>query len=178
MFACERQPGNLKLTRTSCAALWRRGLLPDADENIAWHCRGCEVGARHAGADEKPAPRARRCVRCGDGGVKIVGAILCISCYNRQVEFAKGRNGKGKAPVDFNPLHLWADPDVVRIILARSLEEAQEVWRRLHDVEVPDEITDFGEATPAEVRAWWPEVKRLNQQRPRRTRNRGLGFST
>lgn len=174
MFACERQPGNLKLTRASCAALWRRGLLPDADESMAWHCRGCEVGARHAGAAEKPAPRARRCVRCGDGGVKIVGGILCISCYNRQAEFAKGCNGKGKAPVDFQPLHIWADAEVERIIIARSQEEAVEVLRRLHKEEVPDELTDFGEATPVEVGAWWPEVKRLNALRPR---NLGLGFS-
>jgi len=173
MFACQRLPGNLKLSKASCAAMWRRGLLPDSDETIAWHCRGCETGALHAGAADKPAPRARRCVRCGDGGIKIVGGILCISCYNRQAEFAKGCNGKGKVPVDFQPLHIWADPDVERIIAARTLAEAQETWRRLHDIDVPDELIDFGEATPTEVGEWWPEVKQLNLLRPRK---RGLSF--
>lgn len=173
MFACQRQPGNLKLTKTSCAALWRRGLLPDSDETIAWHCRGCEVGARHAGAADKPVPRARRCSRCGDGGIKIVGGIICVSCYNRQAEFAKGCNGKGKAPIAFQPLHIWADPEVERIIMARTLGEAQEVWHRLHNIELPV-LVDFGEATQEEVLEWWPEVKRLNLLRPRK---RGLSFT-
>jgi hypothetical protein len=105
--------------------------------------------------------------------VKIVGGIICISCYNRQAEFAKGCNGKGKAPVDFRPLRAWADPDVQHIIMARTLAEAQQVWRRLIANELP-ELVDFGEATPNEVGEWWPEVKQLNQRRPR---NLGLGFS-
>jgi hypothetical protein len=99
-FTC--QPYRAKLSTTACAARWRatqrsRG---EAAEQII-RCRGCSIGAQHAG--ERYIARSAifgtaRCPRCGSGSTRMIANRLCVSCYNREFEVRRGRNAKGTKP--------------------------------------------------------------------------------
>jgi hypothetical protein len=52
-FTCPKLPGGLHLARAACANLYQRGKRADPWET-AHHCRGCMIGARHAG-EGKPS---------------------------------------------------------------------------------------------------------------------------
>lgn len=41
---------------------------------------------------------ARRCVRCDTATFRLLGDIICASCYNRQRELQNGVNAKGGVP--------------------------------------------------------------------------------
>ncbi|MBC7160615.1 MAG: hypothetical protein H5U26_00705 [Immundisolibacter sp.] len=103
-FECQRHVGALRLTPAACAAAWTRARRnAEADQIRLEACRGCPVGAGHAGVKVRPleAPAQATasvlsCVRCGRSGARrLVGSRLCVSCYNRQREYEAGRNGKG-----------------------------------------------------------------------------------
>lgn len=38
------------------------------------------------------------CGRCEQGATRLIHGHLCVSCYNREREYLKGRNAKGNAP--------------------------------------------------------------------------------
>jgi len=71
-------------------------------------CRGCAVGALHAG-DKAPPPASMLgrllCCRCHRSTRRLLHGALCISCYNRELEVIKGRNAKGRPPVHAIPTH-------------------------------------------------------------------------
>ncbi|RON06221.1 hypothetical protein [Pseudomonas brassicacearum] len=114
-FECKKIHG--LLDTGTCAARWLRAKR-DREDARFMICRGCVIGEIHAtGVDPLKALRAagqraivgspdegRRCTRCSRSGSRIVGGTLCVSCWNREREFAKGVNGKGTAPITFVPL--------------------------------------------------------------------------
>jgi hypothetical protein len=66
-------------------------------------CRGCAIGATHAGATVVKYSwlyGAVFCPRCDAGGARMIGSRVCVSCYNREGELKKGKNGRGNCPVE------------------------------------------------------------------------------
>ena len=63
-------------------------------------CRGCQLGAIHAGQARAPLPPPKpACCRCGRTEQRLISASLCVSCANRSWEVLKGKNSKGKPPM-------------------------------------------------------------------------------
>lgn len=136
-FECEKIRGTLDTG--TCANRWL-GAKKDREAVRFMACRGCVIGEIHAtGVDPLKALRiagertivgspdeGRRCTRCGRGGSRIVGGTLCVSCWNREREFVKKCNAKGKAPVNFAPL---ADRQVGIMV------EGQPTWMRFKDTQ-------------------------------------------
>lgn len=96
----------LTLSARACAADWRRA---QAVKPLPWlslyHCRGCTLGAAHAGRPLAAAVQVtqldevrRLCVRCHQPARKILHGRYCVSCYNRDRELAAGKNGRGTEP--------------------------------------------------------------------------------
>lgn len=103
-FDCK--PHHATISSEACAKRW-------ALADPASQCSGCEVGRLHH-ADHRPADTIRQrradgtCQRCGRTDLRIIKvAGLCVSCHNREIEWRKGRNAKGKAPVLFEPLRAF-----------------------------------------------------------------------
>lgn len=101
-FHCERLKA--RLTVPSCVSRWRKA---DARPPEPWdsltHCRGCPVGAGHAGVEHDPLAIARDawskvCSRCLHLTDRLIGGRHCPSCYNRDREARIGRNRKGSRP--------------------------------------------------------------------------------
>lgn len=154
LIDCTRQPGGLRITPSACAALWGKGATANPWEP-AYHCRNCAIGAGHAGVEVTVrAPSSRRCCRCGSRGTRLIGRILCPSCFNRQREFVEWVNARGGTPVHFKPLGLWTVDDLV--VIGRTPEEVLEVLRRVHGTEAePNRLVARGSATREQVSAWW-----------------------
>ena len=101
-FDC--QPYRAKLSTKACARRWRSAQQArgEAAERFA-KCRGCSIGAAHAGEAEVHYSilfGANICPRCGRGSARrLIGGRRCISCYNREWEFVRGRNAKGTRPI-------------------------------------------------------------------------------
>lgn len=97
-FQCERLRASLSVG--ACADNWRRA---NSDRDIArLKCRGCQIGAEHAGesgANTHPLRGTTTCGRCHRGASRLIHGHLCVSCYNRQRERLIGKNGKGSLPV-------------------------------------------------------------------------------
>lgn len=105
MFRCEPLKANLAVA--SCADMWRQAAQRGAPERLD-RCRNCHLGAKHAGvrdASLSPLHGAMVCGRCHTGTTRLIHGHLCPSCYNRQLEYLKGRNAKGNAP-KYHPV-LW-----------------------------------------------------------------------
>jgi hypothetical protein len=66
-------------------------------------CRGCPIGAAHAGAQHihySTLFGQEICPRCRRGGLRMIRNRLCVSCYNRRREIRAGRNGRGNRPTE------------------------------------------------------------------------------
>jgi hypothetical protein len=64
-------------------------------------CRTCSIGARHAGeqvVEYSSLYQTPICPRCRRGATRMIGDQLCVSCYNREREWAIDRNAKGTRP--------------------------------------------------------------------------------
>lgn len=115
MFACPTLAVSTMSTQ-ACAERFRTAGAGD-------RCRGCWVGRQHS-ADHPAEPlkkvrrapgevdlRLRRpekstwCPRCSRSGLRIISTLgTCVSCANRQYEYLKGANAKGRPPVQHPPL--------------------------------------------------------------------------
>jgi hypothetical protein len=58
-----------------------------------WHC---PTGAANSG--EQHASNQRPCIRCGSEYHRLMLGSICVSCWNRTIELARGRNSKGTWP--------------------------------------------------------------------------------
>lgn len=99
-----------------CEPLWAK-LTPEAcSKNVATkaaiQCARCPIGKLHVleCAPQLPKKRdrnghpyrgvepARRCTRCSNVTFRLLGGMICVSCYNRQRELRIGANAKGGPP--------------------------------------------------------------------------------
>ena len=120
-FRCE--PLRASITMEECGRRWHSGNMgvgpaansDDADVSASpdasmrcMTCKGCVVGARHAGVQSANLSHLKGaiiCGRCHQGCTRLIGKHLCVSCYNRQREYLLGKNAKGTKPVKLAPLH-------------------------------------------------------------------------
>lgn len=105
MFNCDRRRAMLQVER--CSAMWEAAQVKDASERYLL-CRGCQLGAKHAGVTEatlSPLFASTICGRCHGTGARLICSHLCVSCYNRELEYVKGRTRRGRAPQNHPTLH-------------------------------------------------------------------------
>lgn len=105
MFRCEKRRASLLVS--SCSAMWTEGNRKTCDDRF-WLCRGCQIGAKHAGVGDatlSPLYATQICARCGATSMRLIGGHLCVSCQNRQYEYKKGANARGNAPVTHPTLY-------------------------------------------------------------------------
>lgn len=100
LFRCEVHRADL--TPAACAARFREAKNPFKDDFS--RCRYCPVGAAHAGKPPEVKPPSD-CVRCGKWAGKLVRGLLCVPCYNRQLEVLRGRDRRGREP--HVQVYLW-----------------------------------------------------------------------
>jgi hypothetical protein len=90
------------ISTLACAANWRKAQELRPDDVSALHkCRTCPIGAAHSGesvVERSPIFGMSLCARCRGGTTRMIGNRLCPSCYNRNLEYAKGTNRKGTVP--------------------------------------------------------------------------------
>lgn len=108
-FRCDAYRASLSMP--GCASRWRESqvAIGEAADKFA-ACRGCPIGALHAGY--APIRYSRHyglsiCPRHGGGTTRMIGNRRCVSCYNREREMDAGKNARGNAPVELmeRPLH-------------------------------------------------------------------------
>ncbi len=98
-FRCDRL--SAEFSTESCAKRWRAS---QAKECLGMPCYRCPIGAAHAGKPAKAKPPSD-CVRCGKWAGKLVRGLLCVPCYNRQLEVLRGRDRRGRSP--HTHIYLW-----------------------------------------------------------------------
>lgn len=99
MFGCTRLSAVLRVE--SCVTMWRQANAGPPPVERLLRCRGCTVGACHAGAVDPtyhPLRGTTTCSRCHGRDKRLIGGNVCVSCKNREYEWVKGRNAKGKFP--------------------------------------------------------------------------------
>lgn len=100
MFRCERLSATIQVG--TCAGMWKEGNGGGAAPERLMRCRGCAVGAGHAGEGDASGHALRgtaTCARCERSEFRLIGGNVCVSCRNREYEWVKGKNAKGGAPV-------------------------------------------------------------------------------
>ncbi|UIF85145.1 hypothetical protein [Cupriavidus sp. UYPR2.512] len=161
-FQCELLRASLSVE--SCSGNWRRA---NHEQDLARHrCRGCSVGAQHAGdsgASTSPFRGTLICGRCHRGASRLIHAHLCVSCYNREREWLIGKNGKGSPPIKLARLdprgvtYQRADGTVHTRAIDRTVDTEEVLVAVLRDEQ---QATTFGfagrmrvsaEAAPASV---------------------------
>lgn len=157
-FNCERLRATIGVHE--CARRWHWATLRKHERLVI--CRRCPTGALHAepesadanspacqrpsALDRAPA-RADLCIRCGRVATRLIWGELCPSCSNREVEWRRGANGRGTAPIQYRPPRPWRVGVVER--------DGRTGWRRFRG-------QNFGEALARAVRAGY----RLHDGRP------------
>lgn len=97
-FICPRHVGQLRLTKTACAAMWEAGRYAPVWDATKRVCHGCEIGRAHAGLHVSCETIDTSCVCCHRANRQMVYGLVCISCYNRSLELLKGRTRRGNPP--------------------------------------------------------------------------------
>jgi len=100
MFACAPLKAGMMQVAT-CAVMWTQANGKDAPDRLG-KCKQCTVGAGHAGVTDaafNPIRGSHMCSRCNRTDMRLIGGNICVCCMNRQYEWVKGKNGRGKFPV-------------------------------------------------------------------------------
>lgn len=125
LFTCPRHAGDLTITPATCAQMYRRGKRAEPWDACA-RCRGCEIGAKHAGEIIVAEPAMRECLRCGRKARRLIGNRLCLSCYNRERELITGHYRRKKPPAGLRlttlSILLDGHPQAVQITAASPVE--------------------------------------------------------
>lgn len=152
MFRCDRMSATMQVT--SCASMWERsnlGPIPKTDR-----CRGCELGAVHAGQSVPDASAIRGlaiCPRCAATDKRLIKGLLCVSCYNREREVLIGRNAKGKRPE--------RHPPVAPRAVAFVCQGEARVLKRECTVSSEELVVELLRDMPAKVLVGWGKGKAL-----------------
>lgn len=99
MFRCTRLSASLQVK--SCAQMWTEANAAGGAAERLFRCQLCPVGAGHAGAVDPTYHRLRGtaiCSRCHRAELRLIGGNVCVGCKNREYEWVRGRNAKGKFP--------------------------------------------------------------------------------
>jgi hypothetical protein len=92
------------LSQQGCGSRWRGAQTATGREAERYAaCRGCPIGAAHAGERHVRYSRwygVQICPRCDKGGLRMIRNRTCVSCYNRDRELKVGRNRRGNKPVE------------------------------------------------------------------------------
>lgn len=118
MFRCERLAATIAVE--ACSNMWKQANDKGAPERLDL-CRNCQLGAKHAGVGEislSPLRGASICARCHRGTTRLIKGHLCVSCQNREYEYLKGCNAKGKPPQKHPPLY----PVSMRVLAGKRLQ--------------------------------------------------------
>lgn len=102
-FECK--PLSATLSVEACATNWRRA--HEGEGARSWHCKGCKLGALHAGETAANLWQGQGqliCSRCHSGCTRLIKGWVCVSCYNREREYRLGANARGGFPVKMTPL--------------------------------------------------------------------------
>ncbi len=96
-FACPKGLGRFSVAQ--CVRMHGEAITGGAD-GARLTCRGCAVGAVHAGvAEESRFAHTLTCSRClQKKSARLIRGTICLSCYNREREVLIGRNRKGGVP--------------------------------------------------------------------------------
>ena len=100
LFECPSPSYNgLRLTPAACAQNWQRARTAQPWDRC-FPCRGCEIGAGHAGETPSLAPGddGRKCCFCERTGQRLVAKTICVSCANRVFELLRGRYRRDAPP--------------------------------------------------------------------------------
>lgn len=102
-------------------------------------CRGCQLGAIHAGQPKAPSPPPKpACCRCGRTEQRLISGAVCVSCANRSWEVLKGKNSKGKLPTatgaklreSFAIVRVINSGDALEKCFAKICSGTSEMYRR------------------------------------------------
>jgi hypothetical protein len=99
-FRCTARQATLSVK--GCAGLFTAAQSAkgvDADRFAP--CRGCVIGAGHAGVPVTYFGHlydTMICPRCGNGTTRMIHGRICINCYNREREVRVGKNARGSVP--------------------------------------------------------------------------------
>lgn len=136
-FRCEKLRATLAVD--SCASMWRTANEKNLDRLA--RCKTCLIGATHAGetaASMSPMLGQTICARCQRTATRLIQHHLCISCYNRQREWLRGRNAKGTKPSKMQPLderqiHYYAAGELKRLHMHLSADNTELMAAVLRD---------------------------------------------
>jgi len=102
-FHCERLWATISVGQ--CGSMWKAA--NEHNNETRRQCRGCELGAAHADAPDAnlcSIHNVKICSRCRREASRLIWGNLCVSCQNRQYEFVRGRNARGKPLIKLAPL--------------------------------------------------------------------------
>jgi hypothetical protein len=102
-FRCDRLFATISVDQ--CSSMWRAANQRNSE--VRRQCRGCVLGAQHAGQPDAnlcDIHGVKICARCRDEATRLIWGNLCVSCQNRQYEFIRGRNARGKPLLKLSPL--------------------------------------------------------------------------
>jgi len=136
-FACERL--RAKFPVGSCAQMWRQANHEKNENRLG--CKGCPIGAAHAGETTASLSRLRNSLVCGRrhrSAHRLVGKHLCVSCKNREYEYLKGRNAKGTMPIklkalEHRTLHYMQGDEMRTLHLRLSVDTEELIVSALRD---------------------------------------------
>jgi hypothetical protein len=119
------------MSTTFCSELHKKSRTKEFIlEHKRKECRFCPLGAKHSG-DPSAVMGSRLygallCARCERHANRLVGGVVCVSCYNRRRENLLGLNAKG------NPLKLIRKYHKATLLLVN--EENVVSLRQIDDV--------------------------------------------
>ncbi len=114
------------------------------------------VHAGEVAASMSPLKGTLTCARCHRTAGRLIGAMICVSCKNREYEFLKGKNAKGTAPVKLCALNArrlrYRHGDEILSVRGRHTVDADELLVAVLRDSKQSVVFAFNSTPPAAVR--------------------------